>query len=160
MIQTKPILRHPSYINVILVWQDTYVYQVTVISNSSVDHHLYIDCTQLCLSFSASDFLCALVSHLNVYLCVDNICHEISQNFGHRFLVIGYSESQFLQHQNEPLNLTSSFRNMKKIMKYWNFYFTNFPLSNDKTAMGCFSDHQLPASVLFVFVQCLFRRQM
>ena len=49
----------------------------TVISNSSANHHLYVDDTQLFLSFSAADFACN-ISHLehtisNVYNWVS--CH-------------------------------------------------------------------------------------
>ena len=50
----------------------------TVISNSSANHHLYADDTQLFFSFSAADFAYS-ISHLEY--TIPNVCNWMSSNF-------------------------------------------------------------------------------
>ena len=61
----------------------------TVISNSSADHHLYADDTQLLLSFSAADFSYNITHLKNT---ISNVYNWMSFNF----LSLNLSKTDFL----------------------------------------------------------------
>ena len=71
----------------------------TVISNSSANHHLYADDTQLFLSFSATDFT-HNISHLEQ--TISNVYNWVSSNF----LSLNPSNIEFLNFVGLPQQLS------------------------------------------------------